>query len=355
MFSEHAAAAAPAVLSSLLLFCLLLHLLVLWWSGATLFRCQRGRRVSAEPFDALPGPPPKRVRLPPSTDLDFKRHPTLPGCLTSRAPEVLAGIPRNAASVRLDWDDRTFLVQGRSPELGVVLCPQRPLVVLDGWDLDPRPIKRTPLQISVRASVPDGTRVVRVQGQQVRGVNGEYLVVGPPPAGSAAAAGGRLVLTEALETTFAGVPGMRFVGTPLLRDGSVEVRGTGPFPVGTPLFFTDVRAFAVVRSREGEEFVASYEALSDPTPSTEDTVCAFNSQCPYFMADSTYPNFRGGCQGGGYCEMPVGVQNVGYRGVLSPLPWDAVGARGFEGDALEKLNAAEKVKQTHGHGAQTVQ
>lgn len=43
-----------------------------------------------------------------------------------------------------------------------------------------------------------------------------------------------------------------------------------------------------------------------------DRPCERNSDCPFFQANTTYKNYRGGCIDG-YCEMPIGVERVGYR------------------------------------------
>jgi len=41
-----------------------------------------------------------------------------------------------------------------------------------------------------------------------------------------------------------------------------------------------------------------------------------NYQCPYFEANKNYPNSRGGMKESGFCDMPLGVQTLGYRGEL---------------------------------------
>jgi hypothetical protein len=46
-------------------------------------------------------------------------------------------------------------------------------------------------------------------------------------------------------------------------------------------------------------------------PDVWDAPCAQDTECPFFQANKRYPNYRGGCQGG-YCEMPLGVQRVGF-------------------------------------------
>ena len=42
-----------------------------------------------------------------------------------------------------------------------------------------------------------------------------------------------------------------------------------------------------------------------------DKKCATNEECPYYKANSKYPNERGGCLNG-FCEFPVGVKRIGF-------------------------------------------
>ena len=54
----------------------------------------------------------------------------------------------------------------------------------------------------------------------------------------------------------------------------------------------------------------------DGTPKTYyslwDKRCAVNEDCPYYKANANYPNNRGGCIEGGFCEFPVGVKRLGF-------------------------------------------
>lgn len=43
-----------------------------------------------------------------------------------------------------------------------------------------------------------------------------------------------------------------------------------------------------------------------------DRPCMYDEECPFF-GKGKWSRFRGGCTDGGYCEMPIGFQNVGYR------------------------------------------
>lgn len=43
-----------------------------------------------------------------------------------------------------------------------------------------------------------------------------------------------------------------------------------------------------------------------------DRPCYYDEECPFY-GKGIYNKFRGGCQNGGYCEMPIGYTNVSYR------------------------------------------
>ena len=43
-----------------------------------------------------------------------------------------------------------------------------------------------------------------------------------------------------------------------------------------------------------------------------DKKCETDEECPYFKSNTYYPNNRGGCIKGNYCEFPVGVKRLGF-------------------------------------------
>jgi hypothetical protein len=43
-----------------------------------------------------------------------------------------------------------------------------------------------------------------------------------------------------------------------------------------------------------------------------DKPCEKHNDCPFYQANKTYPNYRGGCIDG-RCEMPIGIEQVSYR------------------------------------------
>ena len=44
-----------------------------------------------------------------------------------------------------------------------------------------------------------------------------------------------------------------------------------------------------------------------------DRPCVKNEECPFYQANTTYRNYRGGCIDGS-CEMPLGVRRIAFRG-----------------------------------------
>lgn len=42
-----------------------------------------------------------------------------------------------------------------------------------------------------------------------------------------------------------------------------------------------------------------------------------NEECPFNMANRNYPNTRGGARGTGFCELPLGLKPLGFRGIRS--------------------------------------
>ncbi len=58
-----------------------------------------------------------------------------------------------------------------------------------------------------------------------------------------------------------------------------------------------------------------YDAIGLPKrfESTWDRPCTQDIDCPFFQANTHYPNLRGKCLPNGVCEMPVGTQRVSYR------------------------------------------
>ena len=53
--------------------------------------------------------------------------------------------------------------------------------------------------------------------------------------------------------------------------------------------------------------------LCEERGGTWDRPCERDADCPFFQKNRTYLNYRGGCLGSGFCELPLGVERVGYR------------------------------------------
>lgn len=60
--------------------------------------------------------------------------------------------------------------------------------------------------------------------------------------------------------------------------------------------------------------VSAFDAFGEAKPGGPDVwdrPCEKNTDCPFFQANTAYRNYRGGCISG-HCEMPLGVERVGY-------------------------------------------
>ena len=49
------------------------------------------------------------------------------------------------------------------------------------------------------------------------------------------------------------------------------------------------------------------------TPGVWDKPCSSDFECHYFSSNKNYPNKRGKCGNDGFCELPVGMLNIGYH------------------------------------------
>jgi len=60
---------------------------------------------------------------------------------------------------------------------------------------------------------------------------------------------------------------------------------------------------------------SSYDILgaSKKRTTTWDHPCIVDTDCPYYKANTNYPNIRGGCTDSGVCELPIGVKRVSFR------------------------------------------
>jgi len=84
----------------------------------------------------------------------------------------------------------------------------------------------------------------------------------------------------------------------------------------------------------------------DGTPKTYyslwDKRCVADTECPYYKSNTKYPNNRGGCINGGFCEFPVGVKRQGYTKYSdtnpnNPLYYDKKPDYVFENDFNERV------------------
>jgi hypothetical protein len=62
-----------------------------------------------------------------------------------------------------------------------------------------------------------------------------------------------------------------------------------------------------------KECEAPFDIYGRPKLSSSmDKSCAKNTDCPFYKANTNYPNLRGGCLPTGHCEMPLGMKRIGY-------------------------------------------
>lgn len=207
--------------------------------------------------------------------------------------------------VRLRAGDRvTLRHQLREDENGqyvVVVGPGRAgLQLVDGRPLAPQ--QGEALKVSVAASSA-GVRA------------GSFTLLGVPLAqGAGWRVGDRVILpsfgndvgvvTSVRQHTAAHVRADIDVGS---TDTETGTETEGGDPLGTCV------TNPTIKGREQCE--SPYDAFGAPKaagPDVWDAPCRKNVECPFFQKNERYPNYRGGCIAG-YCEMPLGLQRVGFR------------------------------------------
>jgi galactitol-specific phosphotransferase system IIB component len=96
----------------------------------------------------------------------------------------------------------------------------------------------------------------------------------------------------------------------------------------------------------------------DGTPKTYyslwDKRCVADEECPYYKANTNYPNNRGGCINGGFCEFPVGVKRLGFtkysdKNLNKPLCYncndEVTGAGATDADAKDAAGTGATAKK----------
>lgn len=61
--------------------------------------------------------------------------------------------------------------------------------------------------------------------------------------------------------------------------------------------------------------------IPKPTQTTWDKPCKEDKECPFYKANTNYPNERGKCLPDGSCEMPLGVTRIGYTKYFDRNPY----------------------------------
>jgi hypothetical protein len=74
---------------------------------------------------------------------------------------------------------------------------------------------------------------------------------------------------------------------------------------------------------------SKYTTFGTPKPLADqitnwDAPCLRNEDCPFYKANEQYPNTRGGCLAFGMCELPVGIQRIGFRKYNDKAPYQPV-------------------------------
>ena len=83
--------------------------------------------------------------------------------------------------------------------------------------------------------------------------------------------------------------------------------------LATPGGLYDAEKFHPLAVCAGDPLNAPSRELCERHGGAWDRPCERDADCPFYQANPRYPNRRGGCLPSGYCEMPVGVDRVGYR------------------------------------------
>ena len=74
-----------------------------------------------------------------------------------------------------------------------------------------------------------------------------------------------------------------------------------------------------------------------------------SEECQFYIANKNYPNNRGGVRGSGFCELPLGMQPLGFRGIRSsenakPLCYNCI--KGSDGKSKTLGQCCEEQKNT---------
>lgn len=120
-----------------------------------------------------------------------------------------------------------------------------------------------------------------------------------------------------------------------------------------PIFDMKTRQMAIFRGAS-DEHAMFYRGPEDRDADKQPPGCRAHSECPYFLANKTYVNRFGGCQGGGACQKPVhttvnGIDRMVCYGCpveSSPFCCDAQGIQpdyAFFGDPIVRRNASKSL------------
>lgn len=104
---------------------------------------------------------------------------------------------------------------------------------------------------------------------------------------------------------------------------------SGPSPVIVTIIRADRPAIIRVNHHKTKPSELIHQESSFPPK------CTFHSDCPYFMSNTVYKNYRGGCYNNGTCEMPIGWVSGDIKRHYPNIPQSDDYA--FPDDQLERI------------------
>jgi hypothetical protein len=77
-----------------------------------------------------------------------------------------------------------------------------------------------------------------------------------------------------------------------------------------------------------------------------DKKCMKDEECPFYESNKNYPNKRGGCiRKTGYCELPEGMQHMGYRSYINPSEYSEYKPLCYNCKSKDEWKALSKLGQ----------
>jgi hypothetical protein len=142
---------------------------------------------------------------------------------------------------------------------------------------------------------------------------------------------------------YVAVTSTTLVSDPVRDDDDVDHQETKMNVMNRPVKPRDGACITESRIMNKVHCESAYDAFGREKPSGPDIwdkPCEKNTDCPFFQANKTYPNYRGGCING-YCELPLGLKRASYRKYYDspesfPLCHGCPGGSGDDGTATSE-------------------